>query len=113
MPKPRKVNGSDKTTSATSYVRSADFSSFYANFARVGFNPYEIFLFLGQAGLVPENPAVGGTQVELKAKVTFSVIEAKLITQMLGSIVNNYEKKYGAVAIPPDASIKLPDAEGE
>jgi hypothetical protein len=41
----------------------------------------------------------------MTTRVTIDVIEAKLLIQMLTSTINNYEAKYGKVAIPDDVKI--------
>jgi hypothetical protein len=104
-PQEPKTNGADAVKLAElPFVRSAEFKSIYANFARINFNAFEVSMLFGHAGVMPEKQDTA--TVEMTARVTLSVIEAKLLMQMLNSTIENFEKKYGRVTIPDD--VKLP-----
>lgn len=100
-----KTNGTDNPAIPV-FVRSADFRAHYANFVRVNFNAFDVSMLFGQAAVAPERQ--DQVAIEMTTRVTFDVIEAKLIIQMLTNTVTAYEKKYGIVAIPDD--VKLPQA---
>ncbi|MGD0515029.1 MAG: DUF3467 domain-containing protein [Terriglobales bacterium] len=105
MPKQRqenKTNGADKDNQA-GITRAADFRSLYVNFARLGFNPFELSFFFGEAGTTPER--LDQVSVEIKTKIVMSPIEAKLLAQMLTLTLSNYEKKYGVIEIPDEAKL--------
>jgi hypothetical protein len=100
-----KVNGADTPkTPEIAFVRSADFISVYANFIRINFNAFEVAILFGQAGVIPERQEAFA--VDMKARVALSLIEAKLLIEMLTNTVDKFEKKYGTVSIPDD--VKLP-----
>jgi Protein of unknown function (DUF3467) len=104
MPK-KPHDGVEKTENASvTFVRSADFTSVYANYARVNFNPFEISVLFGHAAVVPEQQ--DKVAIEITTRVTMGAVEAKLLIQMLTNIVGGFEKKYGRVAIPED--VRLP-----
>lgn len=109
MPKKRerKENVIAESARALSFVRSEKFTSVYANFARINFTAFEVSMLFGHGGVNPEQH--DKVVVEMSARVTLSIIEAKLLLQMLTTTISNFEDKYGTVAIPDD--VKLPTDE--
>jgi Protein of unknown function (DUF3467) len=103
---PHKNNGTNaaKSVEGLNFVRTPEFRSIYANYIRVNFNPFEISILFGQAGVLPEKQDT--VAIEMTSRVTMDVIEAKLLHQMLTRTIVNFESKYGHVAIPDD--VKLP-----
>jgi hypothetical protein len=58
-------------------------------------------------GVAPEDPQK--VVAEMIASVTLNPIEAKLLIQMLTTTVKNFEEKYGAIVIPDDVRLPVPD----
>lgn len=75
--------------------RSADYKTIYVNFVQSGMTPYDISLVVG------ENTGVFGNamEIELKAKITMSPLEAKVVTEILLDTVQRYEKQFGEIKV--------------
>jgi Protein of unknown function (DUF3467) len=77
--------------------RSPDFKSIYANWAQTSFSPYEITLLVGEA---TQSATPNLVEIEQRARITFSPLEAKLVMAFLQNVLTKYEGQYGRVAIP-------------
>jgi hypothetical protein len=99
-----KGSNTEKQPAGVTFVRSADFKPIYTNFARVNFNAFEVSVLFGHAAVMPEQQEK--VAVEMTTRVTMSAVEAKLLIQMMTTVMAGFEKKYGQVVIPDD--VKLP-----
>jgi len=70
----------------------------YANFAIITHSPSEIVVDLAQ--LMPQIP-----EARVRSRVVMTPFNAKLLHRALGEHIGRYEKEYGEVVIPKDASL--------
>lgn len=87
-----------KTESQTKILvrKSADFKSIYANWVQGSMTPYDISLVVGE-GFLSED---GTFNVDQKARVIFSPLEAKMLLPVLLNTLKNFEANFGAIAVP-------------
>lgn len=84
--------------------KAADFKSIYANFAQVHYTGFDMSLTFGDGSYTPDSQ---NTLIELHTRVVMTIIEAKLVHQMLTEQIRVYEKKYGTVEIPEDLKLDI------
>lgn len=71
----------------------ADLEPVYANFALIAHSPSEIIMDVAQA--MPNNP-----QVQVKARVVMTPLNAKLLMYALQDNLAKYEKSFGEIQMP-------------
>lgn len=77
-------------------AKSPDFCTIYSNWVQTHFSAHEISLLLGQSfQTTPET-----IDVDLKARVVFGPLEAKLVFFILGKMIKNYESQFAEIKIP-------------
>ena len=82
----------------TEYIKAADYKTYYTNFVQGGLTPFDISLEIGEASGL--NPATNKWVVDVKAKITMSPSEAKVVLAILAGTINQYESQFGTVNIP-------------
>jgi len=77
-------------------AKSPDFCTIYSNWVQTNFSPHEVSLLLGQSFQTsPET-----VEVELKARIIFGPLEAKLVFFILGKMIKSYESQFPEIKIP-------------
>ena len=90
------------------FTRVPDFKSFYANFVQTSVTPFDISMQIGEtAGVDHEGKFV----VELKARISMSPLEAKIVINLLVTAIMQYEAQFGKIVVPP--GIGLPTEEND
>ena len=95
-------------------TNAPDFKSLYTNFAQSGFTGFDIYVIFGEAA----GPNPDGTMpVEMKAKVTMTPVEAKLVALIIAASVQKYEAQFGKITVPKGLGVEgvpgvAPPAEG-
>lgn len=96
-------------------VRSVDFVSVYANNAAFMLSFFDFSMTLGEVVSVED----GVGTVEQKVRVVMSLAHAKLFATLLVSQIQQYEQRFGVIALPPLENLQpeiqqiLPDISGE
>ena len=82
----------------TQITKDPNFQSYYTNFVQAGFTPFDISLLIGEAAGI--DPATNKFMAELKAKITMSPTEAKVVLKIMLDTINAYEAQFGKIVIP-------------
>jgi hypothetical protein len=80
------------------FHRSPDFKTLYVNFVQSGMTAFDVSLIVGENHGVDEK---GEGVIELKAKLTMTPLEAKLVAAILADSVKRHEKQFGEISVPP------------
>jgi len=83
--------------------KAPDFKSIYVNWAQGTASPYDVLLNLGESA--PDGS--GGIEVELKARVVFSPLEAKMVALILAKTLREHESQFGTIVIPRNVALHL------
>jgi len=88
--------------------KSVDFKSFYANWAQAASSPFDVVVNFGEAS--PDN--AGGLEIEQKARIVFSPLEAKMVAYILTKTLRDHEAKFGEIAVPSQVALQLRQLSG-
>ncbi|MGA9647560.1 MAG: DUF3467 domain-containing protein [Candidatus Korobacteraceae bacterium] len=91
-------------------IRAADYKTIYTNHVQGGVTPFDISLEIGEAG--GYNKHTNKWTVDLKAKVTMSPTEAKVVLAILAGTIKSFEEQFGPISIPhavQTGPIPIPD----
>ena len=82
----------------TQITKDPNFQSYYTNFVQAGFTPFDISLLIGEAAGI--DPATNKFMAELKAKITMSPTEAKVVLNIMLNTIRAYEAQFGKIVVP-------------
>jgi hypothetical protein len=77
-------------------TKSPDFCAIYSNWVQTGYSAHEISLLIGQS--FQKDAEI--LEVDLKARVVFGPLEAKLVFYILGKMIKGYESQFEEIKIP-------------
>lgn len=85
-------------------IRNAtDFKTIYVNFAQTAASAMDISLGVGEAGPTQD----GVVEVEMRARLVMAPLQAKIMIGMLFQVIQQYEKQFGKIAVPPVVASQL------
>ena len=87
---------------------SPDFRSLYVNWVQTAVSPMDISMVVGEASPIGS----GSFEVEQKARLMLSPLEAKIIVAMLLTAVKGYETQYGEIRVPESLAAQMGQALG-
>jgi hypothetical protein len=82
---------------------AADFKSIYVNFVQTAASPTDISIGIGETSPTQ----TGATNLEMKARIVMAPLQAKIMAAMLVQAIQQFEKQYGEIVIPPAVSTQL------
>src|SRR5271166_3227985 len=104
----RSAQATAPVVSETEYVRAADFKTYYTNHVQAGLTPFDISLEIGEAsGLNRES---NKWVVDVKAKITMSPSEAKVVLLILSGTIKTFEDQFGTIVIPSAVGVGQSEA---
>ena len=90
-------NSDGPTLQEVNFTQAVDFKSFYTNFVQTQYTPFDISFMICEAlGVGPDGKQV----VQQKARVTMTMSEAKIVSQILTETLKKWEEQFGKIALP-------------
>jgi Protein of unknown function (DUF3467) len=90
------------------YVESGNEFNVYVNHTGVAISSFDVRIMLGQLGMSMDTQPVDGHQPEVTVNMLGSIImspsHAKLVCENLRANIELYEKMFGKINVPPQAS---------
>jgi Protein of unknown function (DUF3467) len=86
-------------------VKVSDYKAMYANFIQTGYTAFDISVNVGETAGSQE----GRLLIEMKGRISMAPLEAKMLLAMLNSTIENYERQFGAITVPPGVFPDLPE----
>ncbi len=79
-----------------SILAAPDLRSIYVNWIQLAGGATDFMMTVGEARPLQQ----GGAEVEQRARLFFTPVQAKVIVAMLGNAIREYEKKFGPINMP-------------
>ena len=92
-----------KETPKANIHKAVDFKSIYVNYIQTASSASDISIGIGETSPTP----TGIVDVEMKARLVVAPLQAKIMLGMLFQVIQQYENKFGVIAIPPVVAEQL------
>lgn len=100
---PKKKTSKPASEPKIEIKKAADFKSFYVNWAQAATSPFDVVVVFGEG--TPDG--TGGMEIEQKARVIFSPLEAKMVAYILTKTLRQYETTFGEIKIPKQVAAQV------
>jgi hypothetical protein len=95
--------GAPQATPPVNIHNAADFKSIYVNFVQTAASATDISIGVGETSPTQTDTV----DLEMRARLVMAPLQAKIMVGMLIQAIQQYEKQFGEIVIPPAMSAQL------